>query len=57
MGFGPLTDPLTDPLTIVALSGIHAWQHTELGHFGTADGIELTKVQRPTQLTDGPWSL
>jgi hypothetical protein len=45
MGFGPLTDPLT----IVVLSAVHASKHTGLGHFATAGGIELPKVQRPTR--------
>jgi hypothetical protein len=41
MGSGPITAPLT----FVALCGVRTSKRTDLGHFATAGGIELTKVQ------------
>jgi len=38
-----------DPVAVVALSAVHTSKHTDLGHFDTAGGIELPKVQPPTR--------
>ena len=48
MGFGPRADALT----VVALSGVRTSKHADLGHFGTAGGIEVPKVQRAYPMKD-----
>jgi hypothetical protein len=45
-----------DPVAVFALSAVHTSMHTDLGHFDTAGGIELTKVRRPTRDADRAWS-